>query len=79
MSSELLEPISFVGLHNLHPTIRDFVEDLEKIWGNSKDWVLELCDGRQIIIPLSIYLSPETRSDYSVLKGEGCPRYGFYN
>jgi len=24
-------------------------------WGNSRDWVFELRDGRQVVIPLSLY------------------------
>ena len=48
-----------------------------KIWGNSKDWVLQLCDGRQIAIPLSLYKSPETLSDYSGSEGGNVPGTDF--
>ena len=29
-----------------HPSIKNFVEDLEHTWANSKKWVLELRGGR---------------------------------
>ncbi|XP_030951124.1 uncharacterized protein LOC115974757 [Quercus lobata] len=50
------------------PTIRELVSDLDKSWGNSKEWMLQLRDGRQIVIPLSLYRSPESVSDCSVLR-----------
>ena len=40
-------------------TIRDLVGDLDKSWGNSKDWMLQLRDGRQLVLPLSLYRSPD--------------------
>ena len=56
VSSQSSEHIVFdEGLQNQHPSLRDFVGDTGKVWGNSKDWVLELRDGRQIVIPLSLY------------------------
>ena len=56
VSSQSSEHIVFnEGLQNQHPLLRDFVGDMGKVWGNSKDWVLELRDGRQIVIPLSLY------------------------
>ena len=45
------------------PTIRELVSDLDKSWGNSKEWMLQLRDGQQIVIPLSRYRSPERVSD----------------
>ena len=30
----------FGGAHLHGPTIRELVEDLDKSWGNSKDWIL---------------------------------------
>ena len=45
------------------PTIRELVSDLDKSWGNSKEWMLKLRDGQQIVIPLSRYRSPERVSD----------------
>ena len=47
-------------------TIRELVSDLDKSWGNSKEWMLQLRDGRQIVILLSLYRSPESVSDCSV-------------
>ena len=75
-STRSLEPLDYVsndGLHNQCPSIRDFVGDLGKVWGNSKDWVLQLRDGRQITIPLSLHRSPETLSNYSGLEGGNVP------
>ena len=51
------------------PSIKNFVEDLEHTWGNSEKWVLELRGGRQIAIPLSLYHSPESLSEFSDLEG----------
>ena len=51
------------------PTISDFVGDLSKTWGNSKDWMLELLDGRKLVIPLFAYRSPESVSDQIASKG----------
>ena len=45
------------------PTIRELVNDLDKSWGNSKEWMLQLQDGRQIVILLSLYRSPESVLD----------------
>ena len=45
------------------PTIRELVSDLDKSWGNSKEWMLQLRDGQQIVIPLSRYQSRESVSD----------------
>ena len=46
------------------------VGDLDKSLGNSKDWMLQLRDGRQIVISLSFYRSLDSKSDCSVMKGE---------
>uniref|UniRef100_A0A7N2R4R9 ABC transporter C family member 13 n=1 Tax=Quercus lobata TaxID=97700 RepID=A0A7N2R4R9_QUELO len=51
------------------PSIKSYVENLEHTWGNSKDWVLELRGGRQIAIPLSIYLSLGSMLDFLELEG----------
>ena len=51
---------------NSYTTIRESVSDLDKSWGNSKEWMLQLQDGRQVVIPLSLYRSPESVSDCSV-------------
>ena len=48
---------------NSYPTIRELVSDLDKSWGNSKEWMLQLRDGQQIVIPLSLNRSPESASD----------------
>ena len=48
------------------PTIRELVSDLDKSWGNSKEWMLQLWDGRQIVILLSLYRSLKSVSDCSV-------------
>lgn len=66
------------GTHNSRPTIRELVGDLDKSWGNSKDWMLELRDGRQIVIPLSLYRSPDSGSpdsgsECSIIEGEVVP------
>ena len=58
------------GVQNCCPTIRELVGDLDKSWGNFKDWMLQLRDGRQIVIPLSLYRSPGSESDCSVMEGE---------
>ena len=48
---------------NSYPTIRELVSDLDKSWGNSKEWMLQLRDGQQIVIPLSLNRSPKSASD----------------
>ena len=60
----------FEGAYLPSPTIRELVGDLDKSWGNSKDWILQLCDGRQIVLPLSLYQSPDCMSVCSSLEGE---------
>ena len=61
----------FEGAQLPGPTIRELVKDLDKSWGNSKDWILQLRDGRQLVLPLSLYRSPDCMSVCSSLEG-GC-------
>ena len=75
---ELLDHVFNDGLHNQCPSIRDFVGDLGKVRGNSKDWVLQLRDGRQIAVPLSLYRSSETMLDYLSSKGGNVPGIDFF-
>ena len=51
-------------------TITELVEDLDKSWGNSKDWILQLRDGRQLVLPLSLYRSSDSMSVTSSLEGD---------
>ena len=53
-----------------HPSIKDFVGDLESTWGNSNNWFLELHDGNQIVIPLSLYHPPGSISNFSEHEGD---------
>ena len=64
---------SFEGVHHSCHTIKELVGDLDKSWGNSKEWMFQLRDGRQIVIPLSFYQSPDSRSDCSLTEGEAGP------
>ena len=52
-----------------HPSIKNFVEELEHTWGNLEKWVLEFRGRRQIAIPLSLYHSPGSMSNFSNLEG----------
>ena len=61
------------GVHLHGPTIRELVGDLDKSWGNSKDWMLQLRDGRQLVLPLSLYRYPNCMSVCSSLEGECVP------
>ena len=45
------------GVNLLGLTIRELVGDLDKSLGNSKEWMLQLHDGRQLVITLSLYRS----------------------
>ena len=63
----------FEGVQLPSPTIRELVGDLDKSWGNSKDWILQLCDGRQLVLPLSLYRSLDYMSVCSSLEGECVP------
>ena len=55
------------------PTIKELFGDLDKSWGNSKDWLLQLRDGRQLVLPLSLYRSPDSLSVSSSLEREYVP------
>ena len=61
------------GIHLPGPTIRELVGDLDKSWGNSKEWILQLRDGRQLVLPLSLYRSSDCMSISSSLEGECVP------
>ena len=63
----------FEGAQVPGPTIRELVGDLDKSWGNSKDWILQLRDGRQLVLPLSLCCSPNSMSVCSSLEGECVP------
>ena len=63
----------FEGSHLPGPTIRELVGDLDKSWGNSKDWILRLRDGKQLVLPLSLYRSPDCMLVCSSLEGECVP------
>ncbi|KAK7831747.1 zinc finger ccch domain-containing protein 1 [Quercus suber] len=73
---ECPESSNFEGFQNCCPTIRELVGDLDKSWDNSKDWMLQLRDGRQIVIPLSLYRPPGSESDCSVMEGEATTARG---
>ena len=64
---------SFEGVHRSCHTIKELVGDLDKSWGNSKEWMLQLRDGKQIVIPLLFYQSLDSKSDCSVTEGETGP------
>ena len=59
--------------HLVGPTIKELFGDLDKSWGNSKDWLLQLHDGRQLVLPLSLYRSPDSLSVSSSLEREYVP------
>ena len=63
----------FEGAQLPGPIITELVGDLDKSWGNSKDWILQLCNDRQLMLPLSLYRSPDCMSVYSSLEGECVP------
>ena len=63
----------FEGAHLPGPTIRALVEDLDNSWGNSKDWILRSRDGRQLVLPLSLYRSLDCMLVCSSLEGECVP------
>ena len=67
--SEKSEPIFTKAPHDFGTTISDFVGDLGKTWGNSKEWMLELRDGRKLVILLSANCSPESMSDQTASEG----------
>ena len=39
------EDFDLEGVQQPCPTIRELVGDLDKSWGNSKEWMLQLRDG----------------------------------
>ncbi|KAL0008014.1 hypothetical protein SO802_009516 [Lithocarpus litseifolius] len=67
--SEKTEPIFTKVPHDFGPRSSDFVGDLSKTWGISKDWMLELRDGWKMVIPLSAYRSPESMSNQPTSEG----------
>lgn len=67
--SEKTEPFFTKAPHVFGPRISDFVGDLNKTCDNSKDWMLELRDGRKIVILLSAYRSPKAVSDQPESEG----------
>ena len=44
------------------------VTTLESTWGNFNNWVLELRDGKQIVIPPSLHHSPGSILDFQSMK-----------
>ena len=46
---------------------------MDKSWGNSKDWILQLRDGRQLVLPLSLYHSLDSMLVSSSLEGDCVP------
>ena len=42
----------------------------DRSWGNSKEWMPQLHDGRQLVLPLSLYHSPKSVSDWSATEVE---------
>ena len=70
VGSEGLVTSDFEGAQLPGPTIKELVGDLDKLWGNSKDWILQLRDGMQLVLPLSLYRSPDCMSVCSSLEGE---------
>ena len=46
---------------------------ISKSWGNSKEWMLQLLDGRQLVLPLLLYQSLECRLVCSSMEGESVP------
>ena len=51
-------------------------DGLDKSWGNSRDWVLELRDGRQVVIPPSLYRSMESLTDFTGSEDDLNIKYG---
>lgn len=64
------EDFDLEEVHQSWPTIRGLVGDLDKSWGNSKEWMLQLRDGRQLVLPLSLYQFLECMSVFSGMEGE---------
>ena len=61
------------GVHLPNHTIKELVGDLDKSWGDSKDWILQLRYGKQLVLPFSLYCSPDCMSISSSLEGECVP------
>ena len=51
-------------------------DGLDRSWGNSRDWVLELRDGRQVVIPPSLYRSMESLTDFTGSEDDLNIKYG---
>uniref|UniRef100_A0A7N2R8J9 Uncharacterized protein n=1 Tax=Quercus lobata TaxID=97700 RepID=A0A7N2R8J9_QUELO len=51
-------------------------DGLDRSWGNSRDWVLELRDGRHVVIPPSLYRSMESLTDFTGSKDDLNIKYG---
>ena len=64
------EDFDLEGVQQPCPTIRELVGDLDKSWGNSKEWMLQLRDGQQLVLPLSLYRSLECMSVCSSMEVE---------
>ena len=70
VSATAHEDFDLEGVQQPCPTIRELVGDLDKSWGNSKEWMLQLRDGQQLVLPLSLYRSLECMSVCSSMEGE---------
>ena len=44
--------------HNIQQIIHQHTDDVIKKWGNSKQWVVELRDGKRVAVPIQISLPP---------------------
>ena len=49
-------------LRDLRLTLQEHFGNIVKKWGDSEQWVLELCDGRRVAVPLQIALPRCERS-----------------
>ena len=72
-SATTISDSDYEGAQLAGPTIKELFGELDKSWGNSKDWILQLRDGRQLVLPLSLYRSPDCMSVSSSLEGECVP------
>ena len=43
-------------VRDLRLILQEHSDNIVKKWGNSEQWVLELCDGRRVAVPLQISL-----------------------
>lgn len=64
---------NFEGVHLPGLTITELVGELDKSWGNSKDWMLQLRDGQQLVLPQLLHRSPDCMSVCSSMEGECVP------